>query len=164
MISETIQEALLQQLNREFYSAHLYMAMSAHCASMDFDGSAHWFRLQYQEEEQHANRIFDYLVGQDAKITIYQVDTVPDEYGTLLDVFEASLKHEQHMTAELNKLSSLALEQTDHATYNMLQWFVSEQLEEEATLRSVIAKFRLVGNDGYGQLTVDASLGNRKAN
>ena len=163
MISTRIQEALSEQLNREFYSAYLYLAMSAYCSNSDFNGAANWLELQYEEEIVHATRIYRYLVEQGVHVQLAQIDAPPSEFGSLLDVFKASLAHEQAMSARLNELSDLALAAKDHATYNLLQWFVNEQVEEEATLNGIIAKIRLVKDDGYGLLMIDNELGARVA-
>jgi len=163
MISEAMQEALSGQLNREYGSAYLYLAMSAYCSHADFNGSAHWFRLQHEEEQLHAARVYDYLIEQGVHVTLTEIAEPTTDFTSLRSVFEASLTHEQDMTAHLNDLSDQALQEKDHATYNLLQWFVNEQVEEEATLAAIIAKLRLVNDDGYGLLMIDTELGERSA-
>ena len=163
MISTRIQEALSEQLNREFYSAYLYLAMAASSANADFNGAASWLELQYEEEILHATKIYRYLIDQAVPVRLAKIDAPPSAFDTLLEVFQSSLSHEQAMTSRLNELSDLALAEKDHATYNLLQWFVNEQVEEEATLNGIIAKLRLVRDDGYGQLMVDNELGARVA-
>jgi ferritin len=162
MISPEMEKALLSQLNDEFSSAYLYLAMSAYCSHLEFNGAAGWFKLQYEEEHVHATRIYNYLVEQGVQIVLGALSKPPSEYGKLLDVFKTSLSHEQSMTARLNDLSDQALKEKDHATYNLLQWFVNEQVEEEATLGGVISKLKLVKDDGYGLLMIDNELGTRK--
>jgi ferritin len=161
MISEPMQAALSEQLNHEFYSAYLYLAMAAYCSNEDFNGAASWMEVQYEEEIQHATRIYRYLIDQGVPVKLGQIDAPPSEFGTLLEVFQASLDHEQTMTTKLNDLSDQALSEKDHATYNLLQWFVNEQVEEEATVGAIIAKIRLVKDDGYGLLMIDNELGTR---
>ena len=161
MISDDIVDALLDQLNHEFQSANLYLAMSAYCSHTDFNGAASWLRSQYEEEQQHALKIYDYLIDQDVHVVIGQLKAPATEFGSLLEVFVASLDHERLMTTRLNELSDMALKHKDHATYNLLQWFVNEQVEEEATVSEIIAKLRLVKDDGYGLLMVDNELGTR---
>ncbi len=161
MISDPMQAALSEQLNHEFYSAYLYLAMAAYCSNTDFNGAASWMELQYEEEIQHATRIYRYLIDQGVLVQLGQIDQPPSEFGTLLQVFQSSLQHEQAMSARLNELSNQALSEKDHATYNLLQWFVNEQVEEEATVGEIIAKIRLVGDDGYGLLMIDNELGSR---
>ena len=161
MISAPIQDALSDQLNHEFYSAYLYLAMAAYCSNSDFNGAANWMEVQYEEEIQHATRIYRYLIDQGVPVKLGQINEPPSEFGSLLDVFQASLAHEQAMTSRLNDLSNQALAAKDHATYNLLQWFVNEQVEEEATVGAIIAKIRLVKDDGYGLLMIDNELGVR---
>ena len=163
MISEPMQDALSEQLNHEFYSAYLYLALSASCSNAEFNGAARWLETQYEEEIQHATKIYRYLIDQGVKVRLGAIAEPPADFGTLLAVYETSLAHEQSMTERLNDLSDQALGEKDHATYNLLQWFVNEQVEEEATLGEIIAKLRLVGDDGYGLLMIDNELGTRTA-
>jgi len=156
-----MQEALLVQLNREFHSAYLYLAMSAHCSHHEFNGAAQWMMLQYEEEQQHAIRIYNYLIDQGVEVRLDEIERPSKDFGTPLEVFKASLVHEQEMTARLNDVSDLALKEKDHASYNLLQWFVNEQVEEEATVSGIIAKLKMVGGDGYGLLMIDNELGGR---
>ena len=161
MISAPMERALLEQLNREFGSAYHYLAMSAYCSHQELNGAARWFKLQHEEEQLHAGKVYDYLIEQGVRVTLADIAEPPTKFDSLLDVFGASLAHEQKMTACLNELSDLALQEKDHATYNLLQWFVNEQVEEEASIGAIIAKLRLVGGDGYGLLMVDNELGAR---
>jgi len=163
MISSAMQSALLKQLNEEFYSAYLYLSMSAYCSHIEFNGAANWFKLQYEEEHLHATKIYNYLVEQGVQVILQQIDQPKSDFGSMLEVFQASLKHEQFMTTSLNDLSDHALKEKDHATYNLLQWFVNEQVEEEATLGGIISKLKLVKDDGYGLLMIDNELGARVA-
>ncbi len=161
MISDAMQQSLFQQLNDEFSSAYLYLAMSAYCNHIDFNGAANWLKQQYEEEQLHATKIYNYLIEQGANVTLRQIPQPANEFGTILEVFKASLKHEQTMTTRLNNISDQALKEKDHATYNLLQWFVNEQVEEEATVSEIISKLKLVKNDGYGLLMIDNELGSR---
>lgn len=163
MISKKIAKELNEQLNHEFYSAYLYLSMSAYCSKMDFNGAANWFLLQYQEELDHATRIYNYLIEQDATISLKSIDKPEKKFGTLLETFQKSLEHEQMMTQRLNILSNKALKEKDHATYNLLQWFVNEQVEEEATVGEIISKIKLVKDNGYGLLMIDNELGKRNS-
>jgi len=161
MINKKIKKELTRQLNREFYSAYLYLSMSAYCSSRDFNGAAHWFKLQYEEEHQHATRIYNYLIEQGCSISLKAIEQPPKKFGSLLDIFIASLAHEQFMTRNLNKLSNQALKCQDHASYNLLQWFVNEQVEEEANVSEIISKLKLINGDGYGTLMIDNELATR---
>ena len=161
MISTAMEKALFEQLNHEFYSAYLYLAMSAYCSHIEFNGAANWLKLQYEEEHTHATKIYNYLVDQGVHVVLDHVKQPPSKFGSILDVFTASLAHEQSMTARLNDISDQALKEKDHATYNLLQWFVNEQVEEESSVGGIISKFKMVKEDGYGQLMIDNELGNR---
>ena len=163
MISESMQDALFKQLNDEFYSAYLYLGMSAYCSHIDFAGAAIWLKQQYEEEQMHATKIYNYLIDQGAHVELQPIPQPPSEFGSILEVFHSSLQHEQQMTAKLNNLSDHALKEKDHATYNLLQWFVNEQVEEEATVSEIISKLKLVKEDGYGLLMIDNELGERTA-
>jgi ferritin len=161
MISSTMEKALLGQLNDEFNSAYLYLAMAAYCSNLEFNGAASWLKLQYEEEHVHATKIYNYLIEQGVKVVLGELAAPPSEFCELLDVFNTSLTHEQSMTSRLNDLSDQALKEKDHATYNLLQWFVNEQVEEEATIGGIISKLKLVKDDGYGLLMIDNELGAR---
>jgi ferritin len=161
MITKKMAKALNAQLNHEFYSAYLYLSMSAYCSKKDFNGAASWFLLQYQEELAHATRIYNYIIEQGAIVSLQQVNKPEKKFGSLLEIYQKSLAHEQTMTCMLNDLSNKALNEKDHATYNLLQWFVNEQVEEEAILHEIISKIKLVKNDGYGLLMIDNELAKR---
>ena len=163
MLSQEMEVSLFTQLKDEFASAYLYLSMSAYCNHTGFNGAASWFMHQYEEEHLHATRIYNYLIDQGAHVVLEGIPQPPSEFGSLLETFESSLQHEQRMTEKLNNLSDLALKEKDHATYNLLQWFVNEQVEEEATVGEIISKLRMVKNDGYGLLMIDNELGQRPA-
>lgn len=162
MISKAMEKSLSKQLNDEFYSAYLYLAMAAYASHIDFNGAAAWFKCQYEEEHMHATKIYNYLIEQGVHVILKEIATPPSEFGTILETFKSSLKHEQQMTASLNEISDQALKEKDHATYNLLQWFVNEQVEEEASVGGIISKLKLVKEDGYGLLMIDNELGSRK--
>ncbi len=161
MISKNLQKELILQLNREYHSAYLYLGMSVYCSKEGFNGAANWFNIQYQEEVSHGMKLFKYLEDQDADIELPKIDAVKVEYKSILDVFKKSLAHEQYMTNNLNILSDLAMKDKDHATYSLLQWYVSEQVEEEATVKEIIDSIKLVGDNGYGLYTIDKELAQR---
>lgn len=163
MLSKKMAKSLSEQLNHEFYSAYLYLSMSAHCKHIDFNGTANWLKMQYEEEHMHATKIYNYLTDQGIHVRLEQINKPPRKFGTILEVFQASLEHEKSMTQRLNDLSDLALKEKDHATYNLLQWFVNEQVEEESTLEEIISKVKLVQDSGYGLLMVDNDLAGRSA-
>ncbi|XOB63338.1 ferritin [Campylobacterota bacterium DY0563] len=161
MISKELQKALIEQLNKEYHSAYLYLGMSAYCSKEGFNGSSNWFLIQYQEEIAHGMKLFKYLEDQDVELKLPSIEGVKVEYNSFLDVFKKALAHEQKMSKNLNILSDIAMKEKDHATYNLLQWYVTEQVEEEATLKEIIDHIKLVGDNGYGLYTIDKELSTR---
>jgi ferritin len=163
MVSKKMQKALNQQLNREYFSSYLYLSMSAYCSNAGLNGSANWFYQQYQEEVMHGMKIYDYMIQRGIKIELEKIDKPEGEFDGILDVFQKSLEHEEFMTKNLNELSDIAMKEKDHATYNFLQWFVTEQVEEEASVSDIIAKIKLIGKDGKGLYIIDNELAKRVA-
>jgi len=161
MISEKMTSALNEQINKEMYSAYLYMSMSAHCTNVGLDGFANWFMVQYKEEMTHAMKIYDYLNEQGEKIILETIEKPPSEFGTVLEMFEATLEHEQFITKSIHELVDLANEEKDYATQIFLQWFVTEQIEEEGNDNEIIAKLKLVGNEGNGLFMLDREMAAR---
>lgn len=161
MISTSMADRLNDQLNKEFYSAYLYLAVSANCSSCGFNGAANWFYIQYLEENTHALKLFRYLGDQNVKVELKAIAAPHTNYESLLDFFEQSLAHEQKMTDDLNELSDFAFHEKDHATYNLLQWYVTEQVEEEAAVIQIIDQIKIVGDSGLGLLTIDKDLASR---
>ena len=161
MISKELQDSLIQQLNKEYQSAYIYLGMSAYCSKEGFNGAANWFLIQYQEEVAHGMKLFKYLEDQNVDIKLPVIQEVEVVFTSLLDVFQKSLEHEQTMTKNLNDLSDLAMKDKDHATYNLLQWYVTEQVEEEATVSGIIDHIKLVDGNGYGLYTIDKELSSR---
>ncbi len=161
MISKKIEDASNDQIAAEFYSAHLYLAMSAYLESIDLPGFAHWMRIQYQEEVSHAMKIFDYLIERDGRAIIKKFDAPQVEWKSVQDVFDATYEHEQKVTGLMNNLVDIALAEKDHACHIFLQWFVNEQVEEEATAKGIIQQLKLLGDSKAGLFMVDRELGQR---
>ena len=161
MLSERMVEALNRQVNREVYSAYLYLSMSAYSTFKGLKGFANWFMVQYQEEMAHAMKIYDYINDQGGQVKLTAVEQPPTEFGSPLEMFEKTLGHEKFVTRCINDLVNLATEEKDHATKIFLQWFVTEQIEEEANDNNIIAKLRLVGKEGKGLLMIDKELATR---
>ncbi|MBM3307765.1 MAG: ferritin [Candidatus Eisenbacteria bacterium] len=161
MLSKKMQGALNKQINAETYSAYLYLSMAAHAKSLGLDGFENWFRAQVQEELVHAMKFFDYVNERGGRVTLTAIDAPPAAWKSPLAVFEATLKHEQHVTSLINKLVDLAVAESDHATANMLQWFVAEQVEEEATADGIRQKLALVGDRGNALYMIDRELATR---
>ncbi len=163
MISKKMQDALNEQVNKEFYSAYMYLAMSAYCNSLGLPGFAHWMRMQYEEENLHVTKMYDYIIDQGGEVHLKAIEEPAKEYGTPLNVFEKTLEHEQFVTSLIHKLMDLAVEERDYATQTFLQWYVTEQVEEEANVNDVLAPLRMVGDDKGGLMMIDQQLAARLA-
>ena len=161
MMDEKMQEALNKQLNAEVYSAYLYLSMSAYFHSVNLGGFANWMRVQWQEELAHGLKFYDYVNERGGRVMLDAVEAPPSEWDSPLAAFEHVYQHEQKVTGMINKLVDLAVEARDHATNNFLQWFVSEQVEEEASADEVLQKLKLVGDDASGLFMIDRELAQR---
>ena len=163
MITKKVQEALNNQINEEFYSSYLYLSMSAYFESKDLQGFAQWFRLQADEEYAHAMKMFDYVYQIGGEVKLMQISGPKTNWKSFLQVFQDTFKHEQKVTKNINALLELSYTEKDHATVNFLQWFVSEQVEEEATAQQNVKKMEMIGNDKAGLFMIDKELGGRVA-
>lgn len=161
MLNERITEALNKQINNEIYSAYLYLSMSAHSTFIGLKGFANWFMVQYQEEMVHAMKIYDYINAQGGQVKLMAVAQPPTEFGSPLEMFEKTLEHEKFVTKCINDLVDLAIEEKDHASNIFLQWFVTEQIEEEANDNEIISKLKLVGKEVNGLFMIDKELAAR---
>jgi ferritin len=161
MLSKKMEEALNTQLNREMYSAYLYMAMSAYSTYIGLKGFANWFMVQYQEEMVHAMKIYNYINDLGGQVKLMAIEQPATEFESPMDMFEKTLEHEKFITKSINELVDLAISEKDHATNIFLQWFVTEQIEEEGNDNEIIAKLKLVGEDGNGLLMLDKELAMR---
>jgi ferritin len=161
MLSAKMSEALNGQLNKEMYSAYLYLSMSAHSTYIGLKGFANWFMVQYQEEMMHAMKFYDYINSQGGQIKLMAIAQPPTEFESPLDMFEKTLQHEKFVTQSINDLVDLAIKEKDHATSIFLQWFVTEQIEEEANDNDIISKLKLVGKKGDALLMIDRELAAR---
>lgn len=162
MIGKKMSVALNKQINAEFYSAYLYLAMSAQCTALGLKGAASWFGVQYKEETTHALKIFEYLNQQSAPIGLTAIDEPPAKFKSLLQMMEESLKHERKVTGLIHELMSLALAEKDHATASFLKWFVDEQVEEEENVQDILNVLHGYGDCGCGLMVLDKELGERK--
>ena len=161
MISEKMQKAMNDQVAAEFYSAYLYLSMSAYLDSVDLPGFANWMRVQYQEEVTHAEKIFDHIIERDGRAIVKSWEAPPGEWKSPLDVFETAYTHEQKVTSLIHKLVDKALAENDHASHIFLQWFVNEQVEEEASAKSIVQQLKLLGDSRAGLFQIDRELGRR---
>ena len=163
MISPTIQNAINDQIKHEFFSSYLYLSMSAYFETLSLPGFASWMRMQSQEEHAHAMKFFDFLNDRNGTVELQALDQPAGEFQSPLDVFDQALDHERQVTALIHRLYELALKENDYATQTLLQWFITEQVEEEKTVREIVAKLRMVSHDAASVLDVDRELGSRPA-
>ncbi len=161
MISKKMQDALNEQVAAEFYSAHLYLAMSTYLESIDLPGFANWMRIQYQEETSHAEKLLDYVVERDGRGILNGFDAPPLEWKNVIEVFEEAYAHEQKVTSLINGLMDTALAEKDHAAQIFLQWFVNEQVEEEASVKAIVQHLKMLGESKAGLFQIDRELGSR---
>ncbi|MFO7653472.1 MAG: ferritin [Candidatus Krumholzibacteriia bacterium] len=162
MLSPKLQDALNDQINAEIHSGYIYLSMAAWFESRNLDGCARWMRLQSQEENMHGMKIFDYLGSRGARVKLKAVAAPDHDWPTPLACFEAALAHEKSMTERIDRLAELAQTEKDHATDNLMRWYVNEQVEEEASVDDICQKLRLVGEDGMGLFMIDRELKQRQ--
>jgi ferritin len=161
MLSSKLEAALNQQINEEYYSSYLYLAMAAYLEDQNLDGCAHWMRMQALEEYQHGMKIFDYMVDRGARVELKAIAAPQKDWASPVAAFEASLEHEQYMTKNINTLADLAIAEKDHATNNVMQWYIAEQVEEEAQVDNILKKLAMMGDTGPGLFMMDRELAGR---
>ena len=161
MLSPKIEEAFNRQINAELYSSYLYISMAAYFESANLAGMAGWMRVQAQEEMMHALKFFDFINERDGRVLLAPIDGPETEWASPVAVFEQALAHERKVTGLINGLVDLAIAQSDHASNTFLQWFVTEQVEEESNAKSIVDKLKLAGDNPVALLMLDAELGQR---
>lgn len=159
MISKKLENAINLQITAEMWSANLYLSMSFHFGKEGYEGLAAWMRRQYQEEVEHAMKLADFLIIREGTAKIDKIDVVPCDWGTPLEIFEHTLKHEKHVSKLINYLVELAEEEKDYATQDFLAWFINEQVEEEATARRIVKKLKIAGEAGIYYIDRELSQG-----
>ena len=163
MVSKKMEKLISEQYHREFFSAHQYYAMCSYFLDRDLDGFANFFNVQATEELDHAMRQFNFLHEIDGKITLGAIDAPTNEYSSILEVFDKALEHEKYITKHIHAIVKAALEESDFATYEFFQWFVREQVEEEASMRTLIAKLRMIEDDKSALYLMNEELMQRQA-
>jgi ferritin len=161
MLSKSMEDALNEQINAEFYSSYMYLSMSSYFEAVGLPGSAQWMKAQAQEEWFHGTRIYDFVLGRGGRVILKAIGQPPSGWDSALACFEAVQHHEQKVTGLINDLVNLALDERDHASNIFLQWFVSEQVEEEASVAAVLGKMKLIGTDAASLFALDNTLGQR---
>jgi ferritin len=161
MLTEKIESALNAQLNAETYSAYLYFSMSANFRSVNLDGFASWMFAQAIEELTHAKKFHDFIFQRGGRVTLTQIDGPPVEWDSPESIFQETLSHEQKVTGLINSLVDMAIQESDHATHIFLQWFVTEQVEEEETADGVLQQLKQLGNSKNGLYMMDREMAQR---
>jgi len=161
MFNKKIEDAFNKQLNAELYSAYLYVSMSAYFDATNLKGMANWMRIQASEEVQHAMKFYNFINERGGRVLLAPIEGPKTEWHSPLEVFEETCEHEAEVTALINKLVDLSIEEKDHAANAFLQWFVTEQVEEEATPREIAERLKLAGNHAGSLLMIDHQLGER---
>ncbi|MBC7362624.1 MAG: ferritin [Candidatus Aminicenantes bacterium] len=162
MISKKMEEAINNQINEEMYSAYLYLAMAGYFAEQNLMGFENWLFVQYHEELGHAEKFYKYLIERGGKVKLMAIKEPTATWKNPREAFEAVLNHERHITGKINELVDLAEKEKDRASFAMLQWFVNEQVEEEANAQDILAKLEMVGDHKQGLLMLDRELAQRK--
>jgi ferritin len=163
MLNPSMAQLINDQYHREIFSAHQYLAMCSYFLDHDLDGFANFFRVQAEEEFMHASKQFDYLHEVGGRITYGAVGAPRNEFGSILEVFEAALEHERFITRHIHEIVKASLEQSDFATHQFMQWFVREQVEEEANMRTLIAKLRMISDNQSALYLLNEELKQRRA-
>lgn len=161
MISESVGKILNEQINKEFYSAYLYLSMSSYLSNIGLLGFANWTRVQAQEELAHGTLIYDFLINRGEKVILTTIDTPPNTWDGPLKVAEEILKHEIYVTGLINNIVSVAEKVNDRATMSYMNWFVDEQVEEESNAQEIISKLKLIGDDKSALYLLDKDLATR---
>ena len=162
MIGQKMQDALNAHVTAELYSANLYLAMAAWCDGKSYKGFGRWLKVQYFEELEHSHKMLDWLVSRGGAPGIGAVKAPPREFGSMLQLFEAVLDHERHVTQSIDELHRTAVAEKDVAAQVFAQWFVSEQVEEEANVQEIVDKLRMIGDKSSAALYLDKEYGKRQ--
>ena len=160
-MDESVMDAVNRQIGHEFKAGYLYLAMSAHFERVSLVGFASWMREQAQEELEHAMKLFDFMNHRGAKVELPRVDAPPTEFGSPLEIFQEALEHEEKVTRLIHDLYDLCVDKHDHATQLELNWFITEQVEEEASVGTIVDQLRMAGENEAAILMLDRELGAR---
>lgn len=161
MIKEKVVKAINDQINAEYYSAFLYLSMSAYCEDENLSGFANWMKVQFEEEEFHAMKFFDYVNERGGRVELEAIEKPKINWNNILEVFEDTLAHERLVTDKINNLMDIALAESDHATVSFLRWYVDEQVEEESNVESILNQLKRINGEGNGVLMLDRELAAR---
>lgn len=161
MISKKLEKAINDQINRELFSEYLYTSMQAWFANENLDGFANWMEVQSKEEHFHAMKFFNYLIERGGKVVLQAIEKPETNFGNPLKAFKMALEHEQYITKNINNLMDIAIKENDHASRSFLQWYVDEQVEEEASAEKIVSRLTMLGDHMHGIFMLDSELGKR---
>ena len=161
MMSKKLEDAINEQIKNEFFSGYLYLSMAAQAESMNLPGTAHWFKVQAKEEQEHGMKFYEFINDRGGRVLLKAMDQPETEFKTVLDMFEKTLEHEKLVTSLINKLYEIALQEKDYPAQIMLQWFIDEQVEEEKNASDIIATLKMIGEKGQALHMLDQELGKR---
>ena len=161
MLSKTLEDALNEQVNKEYYSAFLYLSMASHFETINMLGMASWMRMQYEEEIMHAMKIFDMIIDMEGRAVLKKIDGPPTEFDSVISVFEQTLEHERNVTKMINGIYALAHKENNYAVQSALQWFIDEQVEEEKSVLEIVNQLKMIGDETTPLLMLDSKLGSR---
>lgn len=161
MLNKKVEAAMNDQLQAELQSAYVYLGMSAYAESQSFPGMGQWLRAQWEEELAHAMRFYSFILDRGSKVELKTLDAAPGEYGSMLEVFEQALEHERAVTRSINDLYALVAEEKDYASQAWLDWFATEQVEEEKSVGQIVDDMKRIGDRGDGLYVLDRALGTR---
>jgi ferritin len=161
MLDKAVQDAMNEQIKNELYSAYQYLSMAAYCESENLPGFAHWMRAQFREEMEHAMKFYDFILDRNGRVVLQAIDQPVVGFGSPLEVFEQALEHEREVTGMINDLYALAINENDYASQTFLQWFVTEQVEEEKNVGDVVETLKMVGDGSEALFLLDRELGRR---
>ena len=161
MINEKMEKAFLDQINKELYSEYLYLSMKAYFANLNLQGFVNWMDVQVQEEHAHAMGMYDYVLERGGRVVLEAIEKPETDWSSPLEVFKAVLKHEEYVTSRINALMDIAEETKDRAAMAFLDWYIKEQVEEEANVGAVLAQLEMIGDDKSGLFALDKELATR---
>jgi ferritin len=160
-INKKVEDAINKQVNAEIYSAYLYLGMSAKCTELNLKGMANWFYVQAQEEMTHAMKFYRFVLERGGRAVLPAVEGVRTDWAAPLEMFETAYEHEQKVSALINNIMDIAIAERDHATASMLNWFIDEQVEEEANASEISEKLKLIASSKEGLFMLDKELSTR---
>lgn len=163
MFNKNVQDEMNQQVQRELESAYIYLSMAAYFEAMNLPGFANWMRVQFQEEQAHAFKFFDYINDRGGRVVLEAINQPPIEFKSPIDAFEITLAHEEKITGHINDLYALATRENDYASQTLLQWFIIEQVEEEKSAGDILNSLGMIGENYTALLMLDRELGQRTA-